>query len=181
MKRIVVAVTGASGIIYAKRLLDALCGKAEVYVIISDAARVVSAVEGLSLDGYPFHYEENAEIGAKIASGSFLYDAMVIVPCSMKTLSAVANGYAESLIVRAADVTLKERRTLIIVPRETPYNRIHLTNMLKANDAGALIMPASPSFYTHPETIEELADVMVARILDHCGIEHNLRKRWGDA
>ena len=179
MKRIVAAVTGASGILYAKRLFEALRGKAEVYVIISDAARKVAAVEGISLDGYPFIYEENEKLDAGIASGSFLYDAMVIVPCSMKTLSAVANGYADTLIVRAADVALKEKRTLILVPRETPYSRIHLTNMLKANDAGAIIMPASPPFYTHPKSIEELADVMAARILDHCGIEHSLVKRWG--
>ena len=181
MKRIVVAVTGASGIIYARRLMDALRGKAEVYVIISDAARKVADVEGIFLDGYPYTYEENAKIDAEIASGSFRYDAMVIVPCSMKTLSAVANGYAETLIARAADVALKERRVLILVPRETPYNRIHLTNMLKANDAGAVIMPASPPFYTRPQTIEDLADALASRILDHCGIEHHLTKRWGDA
>jgi len=180
MKRIIVAVTGASGILYAKRLLDALCGKADVYVIISDAARKVAAVEGIELDGYPFTYEENSKLDAQIASGSYLYDAMVIVPCSMKTLSAVANGYADSLIVRVADVALKEKRTLLLVPRETPYSRIHLINMLQANEAGAVIMPASPPLYTHPKTITDLADVLVARILDHCGIEHHLTNRWGE-
>ncbi len=179
-KRLVVAVTGASGTLYAKRFLDALKGRVEVYLIISDAARKVAAYEDVSLDDYPFAYEDNTAIDAEIASGSFRYDAMVVVPCSMKTLAGIANGYAESLIGRAADVALKERRKLILVPRETPYNRIHLTNMLAANDAGAVIMPASPPLYNHLQTIEDLADMMAARILDHCGIEHTIGTRWGE-
>ena len=178
MKRIVVGITGASGILYAKRLLDALSGKAEIHIIISDAAKTVAAYEGISLDGYPAVYEDNARLEADVASGSFLYDCMVIVPCSMKTLSAVANGYADTLIARAADVCLKERRRLILVPRETPYNRVHLTNMLAAHDAGAVIMPASPPLYTNPQSVSDLADMIVARILDHCGIEHQIGKRW---
>ena len=180
MKRIVLAITGASGILYAKRVLDAIAGTAEVHVIISDAAKTVAAYEGVSVDGYPVIYEDNAALDAGIASGSFRYDAMIIVPCSMKTLAAVAHGYADSLITRAADVALKERRPLILVPRETPYNRIHLTNMLAAHDAGAVIMPASPPLYSHPSTLDELADTIVARILDHCGIEHTLGNRWKD-
>ena len=178
MKRIVVGITGASGILYAKRLLDALSGKAEIYIIISDAAKKVAAYENIELEGYPAVYEDNSRLEADIASGSFLYDAMVIVPCSMKTLSAVANGYADTLIARAADVCLKERRRLILVPRETPYNRVHLTNMLAAHDAGAVIIPASPPLYTNPTSVSELADMIAARILDHCGIEHQIGKRW---
>lgn len=180
MKRIIVGITGGSGMIYAKHFLDALEGNAEVHLVISDGARLVASYEDVNLDGYPFIYEDNRKIDARIASGSFRYDAMVVVPCSMKTLSAIANGYAASLITRAADVALKERRKLILVPRETPYNRIHLTNMLAANDAGAIIMPASPPLYNHPKTIDDLADMMAARILDHCGIEHDLGTRWGD-
>ena len=178
MKRIVVGITGASGILYAKRLLDALSDKAEIHIIISDAAKKVAAYDNIEHAGYPAVYEDNSRLEADIASGSFLYDAMVIVPCSMKTLSAVANGYADTLIARAADVCLKERRRLILVPRETPYNRVHLTNMLAAHDAGAVIMPASPPLYTNPTSVSELADMIVSRILDHCGIEHQIGKRW---
>ncbi len=178
MKRIVVAVTGASGMLYAKRLLDALCGRAETYIVISDAAREVAGLESIDLSGYPAKYEENSCLAADIASGSFLCDAMVIVPCSMKTLSAVANGYADNLIARAADVCLKEKRRLILVPRETPYSRVHLVNMLAAHDAGAVIMPASPPMYMQPATLEDVADMIVARILDHCGVEHDVGKRW---
>jgi len=178
MKRIVVGVTGASGIIYARRLLEALQGKADVYVVISDAAKKVADLEGVSLTNLPFTYEDNSRIEAEVASGSFRYDAMVILPCSMKTLSSIANGYADTLISRVADVALKERRNLILVPRETPLSRIHLENMLKANDAGALILPAAPPFYAKPTTITELVDMIVARILDHCGIEHDIGRRW---
>jgi len=178
MKRIVVGITGASGIIYARRLLDALKGRAEVYVIISSTGRKVADLEGIELSNLPFNYEEDTRLEAEVASGSFLYDAMVIVPCSMKTLSAVANGYTETLIARAADVALKERRKLILVPRESPLSKVHLENMLKANDAGALILPAAPPFYTKPATINELVDMIVARILDQCGIDHDIGSRW---
>ncbi|MDO5845641.1 MAG: UbiX family flavin prenyltransferase, partial [Methanocorpusculum sp.] len=153
-------------------------GKAEVYVVVSDIGRKVAALEGADLFGYPFIYEENSQPEAEIASGSFLYDAMVVVPCSMKTLAGIASGYSDNLITRAADVCLKEKRRLILVPRETPYSRIHLTNMLAAHDAGAVIMPASPPLYTHPATVEDMADMIVARILDHCGIEHTVGQRW---
>ncbi|HJJ47227.1 MAG TPA: UbiX family flavin prenyltransferase [Methanocorpusculum sp.] len=178
MKRIIVGVTGASGMLYAKQFLDALKGKAEVYVVLSDAGKKIAKLENVDLEKYPFTYKSNAKLEAEIASGSFLYDAMVVVPCSMKTLSAIAHGYADTLIVRAAEVTLKERRKLILVPRETPLSRVHLENMLKANDAGAVIMPASPPFYSKPQTISELVDMITARILDHCGIEHDIGKRW---
>ncbi|MDR3102452.1 MAG: UbiX family flavin prenyltransferase [Methanocalculaceae archaeon] len=180
MKRIVVGVTGASGMLYAKRLIEALTKTdgTEMYLIISDTARAVACLEEVALSGYPVHYEENCNLSAGIASGSFLFDAMVVIPCSMKSLAAIANGYSTTLIARAADVCLKERRKLILVPRETPYSRVHLINMLAAHDAGAVIMPASPSFYTHPQTLDDLADQVAARVLDHCKIPHIIGARW---
>lgn len=180
MKRIVIGVTGASGMLYAKRLIEGLLntGDIEISLIISDSAKKVAELEEVDLSGYPVRYEANSDLAAGVASGSFRFDAMVIVPCSMKSLAAIANGYATNLIGRAADVCLKERRTLILVPRETPYSRVHLTNMLAAHDAGAVILPASPPLYTHPATIEELVDMVVARILDHCMITHAIGRRW---
>ncbi|MDO5843916.1 MAG: UbiX family flavin prenyltransferase [Methanocorpusculum sp.] len=178
MKKIVVAVTGASGTLYAKRLLEAIPKEIEVYLIISELGRKVAEIEGVNLSGYSVHLEENSDLEAEIASGSFLFDAMIIVPCSMKSLAQIANGFSDTLISRAADVCLKERRPLILVPRETPYSRVHLVNMLAAHDAGAVILPASPPLYTNPKTIDELADMIAARILDHCKIEHNTAKRW---
>ena len=180
MKRIVIGVTGASGTLYAKRLIEGLLTVAdtEIYLIISNSAKKVAALEEVNLSGYPVHYEENTDLAAGIASGSFQYDAMVVVPCSMKSLAAISHGYATNLIARAADVCLKERRTLVLVPRETPYSRVHLTNMLAAHDAGAVILPASPPLYTHPATIEDLIDMVVARILDHCKLEHTIGTRW---
>lgn len=177
-KRIVIGITGASGIVYAQQLIKAIEHTTDVTVIITHTARKVAAYEQISLDDFNVIYLDNTDIDNQIASGSFQYDAMIVVPCSMKTLSAIANGYAESLLTRCADVALKERRPLILVPRESPYNRIHLTNMLAANDAGALILPASPPLYSHPKTITDLADMTVARILDHCRIPHTLGTRW---
>lgn len=179
MKRIVIGVTGASGILYAKRLLEALTHlDVEVYLVISETARTVAKLEKVDLSGYPVHYEENCDLEAEIASGSFLFDAMIVVPCSMKSLAQIANGYSTTLIARAADVCLKEKRPLILVPRETPYSRVHLVNMLAAHDAGAVILPASPPLYTDPQTIEELADMIAARILDQCHIKHSVGRRW---
>lgn len=116
---------------------------------------------------------------APIASGSRRYDGMVVIPCSQKTLAGIAHGYADNLITRTADVCIKERRPLILVPREMPLSEIHLTNMLRAHRAGATIMPASPPFYHHPENIGDLVDMVVARILDHLHVEHDLAERWG--
>jgi 4-hydroxy-3-polyprenylbenzoate decarboxylase len=115
---------------------------------------------------------------APLSSGSFRHDGMVIIPCSMKTLSSIAHGYADNLITRAADVTLKERRPCLLVVREMPFNRVHLENLLSAHDAGATVMVASPAFYHHPTTILDLVDMVVARILDHMGVEHELKVRW---
>ncbi|HJJ89955.1 MAG TPA: UbiX family flavin prenyltransferase [Methanocorpusculum sp.] len=180
MKRIVVGVTGASGMLYAKRLIEALTkiDSIEVYLIISETAKNIAHLEEIDLSGYSVHYEENCNLSAEIASGSFLFDAMIIIPCSMKSLAAIANGHSSTLISRTADVALKERRKLIIVPRETPYSRVHLINMLSAHDAGVVIMPASPPMYTHPKTIVDLADQIVSRVLDHCDISHTIGTRW---
>ena len=178
-REFVVGVTGASGACYARRLLDELGRHATVHVIVSDVAKKIAEHEGVGLTGLPVQYNDNDRMFAPIASGSYRYDGMVVIPCSQKTLAAIAHGFADNLITRAADVCLKERRPLILVPREMPLSEIHLSNMLAAHRAGATIMPASPPFYHHPETIDDLVDMVVARILDHLGVEHSLAGRWG--
>jgi 4-hydroxy-3-polyprenylbenzoate decarboxylase len=178
-KEYVVGVTGASGICYARRLLEVLCTVATVHVIVSDVATKIAAHEGVELSGFRAKYHENDRMFSEIASGSYRYDGMVIIPCSQKTLAAIAHGYADNLITRTADVCLKERRTCILVTRETPLSEIHINNMLAAHRAGATIMPASPPFYHRPRTLDDLVDMVVARVLDHLGIEHTLGGRWG--
>jgi 4-hydroxy-3-polyprenylbenzoate decarboxylase len=182
-KRIAVGITGASGAPYGIRLVEALADLGhEVLAVVSGAGREVMRLEcgcgpeRLERPGVTLF--EEGDIAAPIASGSYPLDAMVIVPCTMATLSAVANGLANNLIHRGADVALKERRLLILVPRETALNRIHLQNMLLAHDAGAVIMPAMPPFYGTPATVDELVDHMVGRILDRMGIENDLAPRW---
>ena len=177
-KEYVVGVTGASGACYARRLLEVLCRDAEVHVIISDVAAKIAAHEGVSLEGFNATYHRNDKLFASIASGSHKYDGMVVIPCSAKTLAAIASGYADNLITRTADVCLKERRTCILVTREMPLSKIHLKNMLAAEEAGATIMPASPGFYHKPKTIDDLVDMVVARVLDHLDVEHDLSQRW---
>ena len=183
-KKIVVGVTGASGVIYSLRLLKTLKGRYEIHLVVSDGARIVAEKEeNISVE----QLEKLADkvwgfkdLSAPIASGSFKTDGMVIVPCSIKTLSAVANAYSENLIVRAADVTLKERRKLILVVRETPFTKTHIELMLKACENGAIILPPIPAFYHKPKTIDDIINHTVGKILDLLGIEHNLYKRWGD-
>ena len=177
-KEIVVGVTGASGSIYARRLLDVLCKEAKVHIIVSDVAEKIAAHEGVSFKGLKAECHANDKLFASIASGSHRYDGMVVIPCSSKTLAAIANGYADNLITRTADVCLKEGRTCILVTREMPLSRIHIKNMLAAQEAGATIMPASPGFYNRPDTIDDLVDMVVARVLDHLGVEHKLGQRW---
>lgn len=177
-KEIVVGVTGASGAIYARRLLEVLCKDAQVHIIISEVATRIAAHEGVSFEGFDATYHKNDKLFASIASGSHKYDGMVVIPCSSKTLAAIANGYTDNLITRTADVCLKERRKCILVTREMPLSKIHLKNMLAAEEAGAIIMPASPGFYHKPKTINDLVDMVVARVLDHLEIEHNLIQRW---
>jgi len=197
-KTFVVAVTGASGSIYGMRIIQALAQTgAQVLVILSTAGTKVmihemnmnpsqTFLEVLAASGLGEQALANIElfdqeaIGSAPASGSFVHEGMVIAPCSMKTLAAVAAGYADNLITRSSDVCLKEKRPLVVLPRETPLGLIHLENMTRLARAGAVILPPSPSFYTFPQTIEDLVDTVVARVLDHLGAEHSLLSRWGE-
>ena len=182
MKRFIIAVTGASGVCYAKRLFDVLRPQAELYVILSERGAELLKLE-LDLTAKYFEQEnvtvyKNTRINCSIASGSFLVDGMVIVPASMGTIGRIAAGTSESLIERAADVALKEKNKLILVPRETPFSHIHLKNMLRLDRAGALILPANPGFYQNPQSVEDLVDFVVARILDQLGVAHDLMKPY---
>jgi 4-hydroxy-3-polyprenylbenzoate decarboxylase len=190
---LVVAITGASGAPYAVRLLESLvAAERPIQLIVSshglrllrtetdidsmDALR--DRVGSLRWDQWVTCYDDN-DRGAAPASGSALNAGMVICPCSMGTVAAVAMGTSRSLVERAADVALKERRRLVLVTRETPLSAIHLENMLKVTRAGALVMPAAPGFYHRPESIEDLVNFVVARVLDHVGVPHQLSARWG--
>jgi 4-hydroxy-3-polyprenylbenzoate decarboxylase len=177
-KVFVVGITGASGIIYGRRIVEEIAKSAEVRLIVSGTAREIGRHEGVDLDGLRATCERNEDLAALVSSGSFRHDGMVIAPCSMKTLAGVTHGYAETLIGRAADVTLKERRRCILLLREMPLSRVHLVNMLAAHDAGATVMVAAPGFYHRPETIGQLVDMVVARVLDHLEIPHDLPVRW---
>ncbi len=183
MKKIIIAITGASGIIYSIKLLEFLKKKQiETYVIVSEAAKKIMEIETeykfekiLSLSDFVY---DNNEMEAKIASGSFLSDGMIIIPCSIKTLSATANSYNNNLITRAADVTLKEGKKLVMMIRETPFHKGHLKLMLKASDNGACILPAIPAFYHHPKTIDDIINQTLGKICDYLQIDNNLFKRW---
>jgi 4-hydroxy-3-polyprenylbenzoate decarboxylase len=179
--KIVVAITGASGLLYAQRLLDNLAGhNHELHVILSNYAQTVIAEElpeGLKLPKEAILHNLRS-MNAPFASGSNAADAMVIIPCSMGTLGRVAHGFSEDVLLRAADVMLKEKKKLILVPRETPLNLVHIRNLELLLLAGATILPANPSFYTRPETVEAVVDTVVARVLDHLGLEHKLVARW---
>jgi 4-hydroxy-3-polyprenylbenzoate decarboxylase len=181
--RILIAITGASGAIYAQRLVDNLdTSQHEVHVVLSNYAHAVITQElpgGLRLaSGIPVHGLKS--MNAPFASGSNPPDAMVIIPCTMGTLGRIAHGYSEDVLLRAADVVLKEKKKLILVPRETPLNLVHVKNFELLIMAGAIILPANPSFYTQPQTIAQVADTVVARVLDHLGIPHQLVARWGE-
>lgn len=186
MKRIVVAGTGASGAIYLQRLLHYLAADPaghEVHLVLSNYAKVVVAEEladGLDLPKSVIQHGLKS-MNAPFASGSARFDAMVVIPCSMGTMGRIAAGTSEDLLLRAADVFLKERRKLILVPRETPWSLIHLRNATTLTEAGALILPASPGFYHRPATIEELADTVVWRVLDHLGVDTPGGKRWKES
>lgn len=180
-KRVIVGITGASGVAIGLRLVEVLT--AEKHLIISDEARQLIEIEtGLAEDeagaNADFVYE-NSDMGAAIASGSYRYDAMVIAPCSMSTLSKINAGISDNLITRAAAVCIKEHRQLVLVPRETPISTIHLRNMADLSELGAFILPACPAFYPHPEKMEDVVDFIVGRILDVLGIENDLYERWG--
>jgi len=189
----IVAITGASGICYALRLIDLLSqAVAEVHVVLSDAGlRVLREEEQikvshsnltskqlLGVDRSNIYFYNPRDIGATIASGSALFEGMLIVPCTMGTLAAVSSGISANLIQRAADVTLKEGRRLIMVPRETPLSAIHLENMLKLSKLGVTIFPAMPGFYQNPQSINELVDLLVMKILDQMGVHTELVERW---
>lgn len=193
MKRYVLAITGASGSVIAIRLLGELIKISEVHLVISSSALSIIYTEtGLNLSENPqeifrerfqtdrLFYHHDSYLWANLASGSFRTDGMFIVPCSMKTLSAIANGYANNLIERAADVTIKEKRPLLLSPREMPFSAIHLENMLKLARLGVCIAPPVPAFYHQPKNIDELIDFIVGKILDSMKIENNLFKRWGE-
>lgn len=185
-QRIIVAISGATGAIYGVRLLKALrsCAGTEIHLVLSNWAKETIILE----TGYTVEEVEKLadyihdlrNVGAPIASGSFRCSGMAIVPCSMKTLAAIAHGLAENLIVRAADVMLKERKKLIMVPRETPLNAIHLENMLTVTRAGASLVPPMPAFYNHPKTIDDLVNHLVGRIMDQFRLPHDLFRRWGE-
>jgi 4-hydroxy-3-polyprenylbenzoate decarboxylase len=198
MSTYTVAISGASGAPYALRLLQVLIkGGHSVYLSISgDGLSIINDETGLMLKGSEtdiqyalekhleakegqLNYFDEDNMYAPIASGSVRIDAMVVIPCSMKTLSAIAHGYASTLIERAADVTLKEKRKLIIVPRETPLSPIHLRNMLTLAELGCHMIPAMPAFYNHPRRISDMIDFIVGRVLDSMGIENDLSPRWG--
>ncbi len=179
--------TGASGMPYALRLLELLraAQDIETHLIVSNAAlKVLELESGASrteLAALADAVYGQDELAAGPASGSWRHKGMVVCPCSMASLAAIANGLGSNLVHRAADVTLKERRPLLLVTRETPLNRVHLTNMLAANDAGATILPACPGFYHAPQHIGELVDQVVGRILDHLGLSLSVGPRWQEA
>ncbi len=190
-KRLVVGVSGASGMPYALRFLQSIPEEYEIHLIVSSAAKKIFKSEtgkDLEKESLPSLFPKtqaakitlfsNDDHFAPVASGSFHTDGMVIIPCSMKTLSGVANGYAQSLIERAADVTLKEKRKLVLVVRETPLNTIHLKNMLQAAEAGAVILPASPGFYAKPQSLEDIIDFIAARTLEALHIPQTLFHGW---
>ncbi len=198
MSTYTIAISGASGAPYAHRLLEVLIqGGHQIYLVISnDGLSILHDETGLMLKGSDAdvqfalkkkfgarkgqitYFDENF-MYASIASGSVKVDAMVVIPCSMKTLASIANGFASNLIERAADVTIKEKRKLIIVPRETPLSAIHLRNMLTLSELGCHIIPAMPAFYQHPKTISDMVGFIVSRVLDSMGVENDLSPRWG--
>ena len=184
MKRLIVGMSGSSAVIYGIRLLEKLAKRddVEVHLVISQAAKMTIAIEtdytAEQVEALADVVHNCKNIGASIASGSFKTAGMVVVPCSMKTLSAIANSYADNLIVRAADVVLKERRRLVIVPRETPLHIGHCELMLKVSQIGAILCPPEPAFYTKPKTVEDIIDHSVARILDLFDLEDADTERW---
>ena len=184
-RRLVVAITGATGAVYGVRLLQHLGELAgvETHLVLSDAAVLTlhqeMGMQRKEVEALAHVVHKNRDIGAAIASGSFLTDAMVVAPCSMKTLAAVAHGLSDNLIARAADVMLKERRKLVLMVRETPFNLAHLRNMTAVTEMGGIIFPPLPSFYHRPASIDEMVDHTVARVLDMLVIEHALAPRWG--
>ncbi len=185
-RKVVVSITGASGAIYAKVLLDKLLQAnsqiEKVGVVMSDNAKEVWKHELGNEDfrHYTFTFYDKNDFYAPFASGSAKYDTMIVCPCSMGTLGRIASGISNDLTTRAADVILKERRKLILIVRDTPYNLIHINNMKMVTEAGGIVCPASPSFYSKPETFEQLAATVIDRVIDLCGFENDQTYRWND-
>ncbi len=180
---IVLGISGASGVQYGIRLLQLLREKGCItHLVVTDSARKIMEIETClcmdEVEKLASHFYAPHDFAAPVASGSHLFDAMVVIPCSMGTLSAIACGSSDTLITRAADVCLKEKRRLILVPRETPLSLIQLRNMVAAAEAGAVILPACPAFYSRPGNLEDLVDVLVGRVLDLLGLENDLYRRW---
>jgi 4-hydroxy-3-polyprenylbenzoate decarboxylase len=180
--KLVIAATGASGTIYLQRLLDLIDAAAnEVHLVLSAHAKQVAAqeVDGLNVPNGVAQHAEN-DLNVPFVSGSARFDAMVIVPCSMATLGRIASGTSDSGLLRAADVFLKERRKLILVPRETPWSLIHARNVVTLLEAGAIVLPAIPSFYSRPKSVNDVVDTVVWRILDQIGLPNQRAYRWKD-
>lgn len=191
MQRLIVAITGASGAVYGITLVQELLARNyELHLIVSEPAKIVIEQElnwgKVSQWADVFYrklpgnmvYHENSDIAAPVASGSFITSGMIIVPCTMSTVAAVANGLSSNLIERAADVMIKEKRPLLLVPRETPLSVVHLTNMLKLAQMGVQIVPAMPGFYHQPQTVTEMVNFVVGKVMDSMGISHDLYKRY---
>ena len=178
---VVVGISGASGVGYGIRLLQVLQGSV-IHLVITDSARKIIEVETNfspeDVEDLADHVYAEDDFTAPIASGSYRFEAMVIIPCSMKTLAGVASGMSDNLIGRSAEICLKDRRRLVIVRRETPLSLIQLKNMVSVTEAGAVVLPACPAFYSRPQTLEDLIDVLVGRVLDSIGVENNLYPRW---
>lgn len=185
--RLIVAITGSSGAIYGIRLLEALraAPKVEVHLILSKGGKLTAALEtgrkARDIEKLAHYVHRDQDLAASIASGSFRTAGMIVAPCSMKTLSGIAHSYADNLVVRAADVTLKERRRLVLMPRETPLHAGHCRLLLQAAELGAIIAPPIPAFYGMPKTIDDLVDHSVGRVLDLFDIESGLVRRWRGA
>ncbi len=184
-KRIVVAISGASGVIYGARLLEVLKDTDyETHLIISESGKLNIKIETqykpADIESMADRVYDHKDMAASLASGSFITQGMVVAPCTIKTLSGIANSYNENLIIRAADVCLKEKRKLVLVVRETPLHKGHLRLMTMAADMGAHILPPVPSFYHQPKSIEDIIDQTIGKIFDYLGIQHDLFKRWGE-
>jgi 4-hydroxy-3-polyprenylbenzoate decarboxylase len=183
-RRIIVAISGASGAVYGVRLLQVLRDTPgiESHLVVSSAGwRNVQAEHGLQradIEALAHHVHDIADVGASIASGSFPCSGMVVAPCSMRTLAAIAHGLSDNLITRAADVVLKEHRRLVLMVRESPLSLIHLRNMVSATEAGAIICPPVPAFYLRPQSVDDIVDFSVARVLDLLDVPHTLAARW---
>ncbi len=184
-KRIIIGISGASGVIYGARLLEVLKDSDyETHLIISESGKLNFEIETEykteDVEAMADVVYDHKNMAAALASGSFITGGMVVVPCTIKTLSGIANSYNENLIVRSADVTLKEKRKLVLVVRETPLHKGHLRLMTMAADMGAHILPPVPSFYHQPKNIEDIIDQTIGKIFDYLGIQHDLFKRWGE-